>query len=65
MIGLLVMFWTVLIFTSIAWYGFLVFYLGVKGGKEIRALARRTEDDSKSEHHEGGGGARPSSDAAT
>ena len=49
-------FWTVLIFASICWYGFLVFYLGVKAGREILALiatlraakARRSgEGDSK------------------
>jgi hypothetical protein len=31
----LVIFWAVLIFASIAWYGFLVFYVGIKAGKEI------------------------------
>ena len=38
---LFIVFWTVIIFTSIFWYGFLVFYIGAKGGKEIRQL---TED---------------------
>jgi hypothetical protein len=33
-----VLFWAALIFASIAWYGFLVFYLGIKAGREIREL---------------------------
>ena len=36
----LVIFWAVLIFASIAWYGYLVFYIGIKAGKEIRALTK-------------------------
>jgi len=32
--------WAVLLFTSIAWYAFLVFYIGVKAGKELRALVK-------------------------
>lgn len=35
-----VIFWTVMIFSSIAWYGFLVFYIGAKGGKEINELTK-------------------------
>ena len=31
-------FWTVLIFVSIAWYGFLLFYIGFKGGREIKVM---------------------------
>ncbi len=38
-------FWTAMIFSSIVWYAFLLFYVGVKGGREIgqmaRSLARR------------------------
>ena len=26
--------WTILIFASVAWYGFLLFYIGAKGGRE-------------------------------
>ena len=33
-------FWTVMIFASIAWYGFLLFYVGIKGGREIRKLTQ-------------------------
>ena len=39
----LVLFWGLLIFASIAWYGFLVFYIGAKGGRELWAMTRRFE----------------------
>jgi hypothetical protein len=46
-----VVFWTVMIFASIAWYGFLVFYIGFKGGREIKAMIksfeRRDQNQSK------------------
>ena len=35
-----VVFWTLMIFGSIAWYGFLVFYVGYKGGREIGSMIR-------------------------
>ena len=35
-----IVFWTVMIFLSIAWYGFLLFYVGFKGGKEIHAMTK-------------------------
>jgi len=38
-------FWTVTIFASIAWYGFLLFYVGFKGGHEIRTLTKTFEQD--------------------
>jgi len=41
MSSLFVVFWTLMIFLSIAWYGFLLFYVGFKGGKEIKALTKR------------------------
>ena len=44
-------FWTVMIFASIAWYGLLLFYVGIKGGYEIVAIARtlssRPENDDR------------------
>ena len=43
-----VLFWTVMIFVSIGWYGFLIFYVGFKGGREIRSLTR-TLDQRNSE----------------
>jgi len=30
--------WAVLIFGSIAWYAFLVFYVGIKAGREVKEL---------------------------
>jgi hypothetical protein len=33
-------FWTVMIATSIGWYSFLLFYLGIKGGFEIFRMIR-------------------------
>ena len=33
-------FWTVMIFASIAWYAVLLFYLGIKGGIEIKRMTR-------------------------
>ncbi len=41
---LLEIFWAVMIFASIAWYFFLLFYVGVKGGWEILRMGRRLED---------------------
>jgi hypothetical protein len=35
-----VLFWAILLFTSIAWYGFLVFYIGIKAGAEIKTLIK-------------------------
>ena len=34
-------FWTVMIFASILWYGFLLFYVGYLGAKDIIAMAGR------------------------
>ena len=33
-----VVFWTFAILTSIAWYGALLFYVGFKGGRDIRRM---------------------------
>lgn len=38
-----VLFWAALLFGSIAWYGFLVFYIGIKAGREIRDMTRVLE----------------------
>ena len=35
-----ILFWAVMIFASIAWYGFLIFYIGIKGGLEILRMTR-------------------------
>ena len=42
-----VIFWSVLIFASIAWYGFLLFYIGYKGGHEIKAMTKALEQKGK------------------
>ena len=36
-------FWAVVIFGSIAWYAFLLFYIGVKAWQEIGQLIRTLE----------------------
>lgn len=40
MSNILVLFWAALIFASIFWYGFLVFYVGVKAGREILVMTK-------------------------
>jgi hypothetical protein len=50
MTELFVMFWTLVIFLSIGWYGVLLFYVGFKGCKEIRLMTKnltRTEQPPK------------------
>ncbi|MGD0260755.1 MAG: hypothetical protein ABSD29_13145 [Verrucomicrobiota bacterium] len=42
-----IVFWSVMIFASIAWYGFLIFYVGWKGGREIKAMTRAFERRDK------------------
>lgn len=37
-------FWAALIFASIAWYAFLVFYVGLKAGREIRVMTKSLEN---------------------
>lgn len=47
MIGhLFLIFWTLMIFLSIAWYGFLLFYVGFKGGREILELTRTLDSQT-------------------
>ena len=47
-----VIFWTVMIFASVMWYGFLLFYVGAKGGREIKEMTKtlenRPDEDKKS-----------------
>jgi hypothetical protein len=40
-------FWTVMIFSSIAWYFFLLFYVGVKGGWEVVRLTEALSNQGK------------------
>ncbi len=37
---LLAWFWMCLILASLLWYAFLLFYVGIKGGREMTALGR-------------------------
>jgi hypothetical protein len=51
--NLFLVFWSVMIFASIGWYFFLIFYVGAKGGAEIRhliqsRLQRQPEKEGKS-----------------
>ncbi len=39
-----VIFWSVLILGSIAWYGFLVFYVGIKAGRDIRTMIKSLKE---------------------
>lgn len=40
----LIVFWAVMIFSSIAWYAALLFYVGYKGGTEIIRMAKDLRD---------------------
>jgi hypothetical protein len=40
MLDIFALFWTLMIFCSLYWYGFLLLYIAIKGGREIRALTR-------------------------
>ena len=44
MTQLFVLFWTVMIFGSIFWYGFLLFYVGTKARREIKSLTKSLQD---------------------
>ena len=41
-----VIFWVVLILASIVWYGFLVFYVGIKAGHDIRTMIKSLKEKS-------------------
>jgi hypothetical protein len=41
------LFWSALLFASIAWYAFLVFYIGLKAGREIRTLLKNLDQPHK------------------
>jgi len=42
-----VIFWTVMILTSVVWYGFLLFYVGAKGAREIKQMTKTLESRSR------------------
>jgi hypothetical protein len=62
MIDLFIVFWTVMIFASIAWYGFLLFYVGFKGGREIIALTKTLGSREKAAPEGPGSGGNRKSD---
>lgn len=37
---LLLIFWSVLIFSSIVWYAVLLLYVGIRGGRDIARMTR-------------------------
>jgi hypothetical protein len=51
MSSVFIVFWSVMIFASIAWYGFLLFYVGFKGGREIKVMTRgfKQRDEERKE----------------
>lgn len=52
---LLIFIWTILIFASVAWYTFLLYYIGVKGGMEIVQMAKNLKARNEGEKLDDGG----------
>lgn len=48
-------FWTLIVFASIAWYVFLLVYVGIKGGIEILQMTQRISDRPAEEPPDGQG----------
>lgn len=46
---LFVFLWTLVIFLSVAWYAFLLFYIGAKGATEIRQMTRELQERNSSQ----------------
>jgi len=46
---LFIVFWTAITFASIAWYAFLLFYVGVKAGRELKAMTKILEERNSAE----------------
>jgi hypothetical protein len=44
-----VIFWTVMIFLSVAWYAFLLFFIGAKGGREIKTMTKALRGKSEND----------------
>ena len=44
-----IIFWSVLILGSIAWYGGLVFYIGIKAGRDIRTMIKSLSEQNADE----------------
>lgn len=49
MTSIFIAFWLVLILASIAWYGFLVVYIGIRAGRDIKALIRSLGEEHSAE----------------
>lgn len=49
MTQLFIVFWTVIVFASIAWYGILLLYIGGKGMSEIREMTRKLSERGRSD----------------
>lgn len=52
--SLLIVFWAILIFASIGWYGFLVFYVGWKAGREIKVMTKTLGEAAEAFDRAGG-----------
>jgi hypothetical protein len=52
MTTVLIVFWALMIFASIAWYASLLFYVGYKGGYEILRMARSLAERPQEENNE-------------
>ena len=39
-----VLFWTVIVFASVAWYAILLVMVGSKGGRELRDMVRKLSE---------------------
>lgn len=50
-----IIFWAVLLFASILWYGFLVVFIGIRAGRELRTLIRDLTAAQAKEKAEAGG----------
>jgi hypothetical protein len=44
-----ILFWAALILASIAWYGFLVFHVGLKAGRDVRDLMKDLKRDTSTD----------------
>ena len=52
MTNLFVIFWMVMVLASIVWYGFLLFYIGARGGKELGEMTRLLSNRGAVENEE-------------
>ena len=43
-------FWTLILFTSVAWYGLLLFLVGIKGGADILEMMKSLSEKHREEN---------------